>query len=387
MGELKFVIAPDSFKESLSALQAARTIEEAIREVVPAARIEVVPMADGGEGTVEALTAAAQGVIRREEITGPSGQPVMAEYGILDSGKDGGLKGKTAVLEAASTFGLAEVPKAERDPYWTTTRGMGELMLRLLDQGIREFIIGLGGSATNDGGMGMLSALGVRFYDRENKLLDGYGRDLADVARVSVEDLDPRLAECRILIASDVQNPLCGPQGASVVYGPQKGATPDQVAVLDEALESYAERLSTALGRSAKNSPGAGAAGGAGYALLSLGAELKSGAEVIASASRLKEKLEGADWVITGEGKSDYQTLYGKLPVYVARLAKEAGVPTILLSGSLGEKAEELEREFAACFSCVHRPMTLAECLEEAEGSLRSAARNLVRLIQGVSRT
>jgi glycerate kinase len=230
--------------------------------------------------------------------------------------------------------------------------------------------------------MGMLAALGMRFYDEEDRLLYGYGKDLSKIDRISAEGLDSRLSDCHILIASDVQNPLCGPQGATAIYGPQKGATSEQVAALDEALENYSERLSQTIGRNAKELPGAGAAGGAGYALLSLGAESASGAEVIASASRLKEKLVGADWVITGEGKSDHQTLYGKLPIYVARCAKEAGVRTILLSGSLGERAEDLEREFAACFACVPRPMTLTECIEEAESSLRSSARNVIRLIQ-----
>jgi len=378
---MKFVVAPDSYKESLSALQVARTIAEVIGEIIPTANIEVVPMADGGEGTVEALAAAVGGVIQFAEVTGPLGHRTQAAFSVLterDSEENGEM---TAVLEAASIFGLSLVPENDRDPYNTTTRGMGELVLQLLDQGIRKFIIGLGGSATNDGGMGLLAALGARFYDQYGKQLKGYGKDLLEVKRISVESLDSRLTHCNILIASDVQNPLCGSHGASVIYGPQKGATPAQVTALDVAMEQYANELSAALGRSMKDLSGAGAAGGAGFALLMLGAAITSGAEAVADAVKLKTRIAGADWVITGEGSSDYQTRYGKLPIYVARLAREAGVRTILLSGSLGVQAVELEQKFTACFACVPRPMSLPECIEEAERNLRSTARNIIRLL------
>ncbi|MCD9023208.1 glycerate kinase [Cohnella silvisoli] len=382
---MKFVVAPDSFKESLSALQVARAIAEAIRDVIPAAKIEIIPMADGGEGTVEALTAAAEGELLSAEVTGPLGTPVQAIYGIINNGNQGDKEQRTAVLEAASVFGLSFVPIDERNPYRTTTRGMGELMLQLLNQGIRRFIIGLGGSGTNDGGIGMLAALGAKFYNGQGQSLYGYGQDLLELKSVNVEALDARLSECDIVIASDVQNPLCGSDGASVIYGPQKGAQPDQVTALDLALNQYADILEEQTGRKAKTFPGAGAAGGTGFALLSVGAKIVQGAEVVANASRLRSKLTGADWVITGEGKSDNQTLNGKLPLYVARLAKEAGVRTILISGSLGENADELEMEFAASFSCVPRPMSLAVCLEQAEKNLSACARNVVRLIRSES--
>lgn len=341
-------------------------------------------MADGGEGTVEALAAAAQGELAQCEVTGPLGRAIVAKYGVFASPGQSASRETTAVLDAASIFGFSLVSANERDPYLTTSAGMGELMLRLLDQGIRKFIIGLGGSATNDGGIGLLTSLGARFYNGSGDLLEGYGKDLLEARKVNVEQLDRRLSQCHIVIASDVRNPLCGPQGASVVYGPQKGATPEQVAALDRAMDDYSELLSEATGRNMKSEPGAGAAGGVGYALLTLGAEMASGADVIASAAKLKEKLVGTDWVITGEGKSDNQTLYGKVPVYVARLAKEAGAKAILLSGSLGAETDELEREFAACFSCVPRSMSLSDCMAQAEKNLHFTARNVVRLLVAV---
>jgi glycerate kinase len=378
---MKFVVAPDSFKESLSALEVARTIAQSIRSVLPTANIELVPMADGGEGTVEALVEASGGIMENAEVTGPLGKPINVTLGYLVEGGEAGLGERTAVLEAASIFGLAQIPNSERNPYNTTTRGMGELMFQLLDQGIRRFIVGLGGSGTNDGGMGMLAALGARFYDQQGQLLFGYGKDLLELRSVSVEFLDPRLSECSITVASDVHNPLCGGNGASFIYGPQKGALPEQVEALDAALLGYADLLEQKLGLDVRELPGAGAAGGAGFALLLLGARLVQGAEVVATAARLRSKISGADWAITGEGKSDNQTLNGKLPIYVARLAKEAGVRTILISGSIGEDAAELEKEFIACFSCVPRPMSLAECLEKAEENLFASTRNVAKLL------
>ncbi|MFC4305349.1 glycerate kinase [Cohnella boryungensis] len=386
---MKIVVAPDSFKESLTSLQAATAIAQGIRESIPSAQVEIAPMADGGEGTVEALTAAAKGTLHHAIVCGPLGLPIETTYGLIARRSDVGdseTATRTAVIEAASLFGLQQTPASRRDPYVTTTRGMGELLLQLLDEGIRSFVIGLGGSATNDGGMGLLAALGARFYDADERLLPGFGRDLPEVRRIDGSGLDSRLADCDILVASDVRNQLCGEQGASAVYGPQKGATPEQIAALDEALRRYASLWAEEAGRAAMEIPGAGAAGGAGYALLLLGARMAPGAEVVASEARLREKLADADWVVTGEGKSDAQTLFGKLPVYVARLAKSAGVRTILLSGSLGDNARELESEFAACFPCVPRPMALAECLEQAEDHLRSCARNVARLLSAQAR-
>ncbi|RED65539.1 glycerate kinase [Cohnella lupini] len=377
---MKFVVAPDSFKESLSASEAARIIGEAIRSVHPNATVELAPMADGGEGTVEALVAAGAGKFRYSEVTGPLGKPVRSLFGILDG--DDAKSGKgTAVLEAASIFGLTIIPLSERNPYRTTTRGMGELMLQLLDEGFRKFIVGLGGSGTNDGGMGLLSALGAVFLDKQGESLRGFGEDLLKLDRIGLEALDPRLSDSEIVIASDVQSPLCGPDGASRVYGLQKGASPDQIDALDLSMSRYADRIEDHIGLKLRNSPGAGAAGGAGFALLAMGAKAVQGAEVVADASRLGSKLSGADWVITGEGKSDNQTLNGKLPFYVARLAKETGARTILISGSLGQNTEELEKEFSACFACVPRPMTVSECLEQAETTLSDCVRNVVKLL------
>ncbi len=380
---IKYVIAPDSFKESLTASEVAQTISEAILSVNPNASIIKVPMADGGEGTVEALVEAAQGTLHAAEVTGPRGERIRAVYGRIKQEVDGEADQDTAVLEAAALFGLSQIPANERDPYLATSRGMGELIVHLLDEGIRSFIIGLGGSGTNDGGMGLLAALGVRFKDAKGELLAGYGRDLFEIASVDAGPFDARLKECRILVASDVQNSLCGKDGASAVYGPQKGATPEQVEALDRELERYAGLLEEATGCSFKDRPGAGAAGGAGFALLIAGAKLMPGAELIGSAANLPGKLTDADWVITGEGKSDNQTLFGKLPVYVARQAKAAGARSLLISGSLGPQSEQLNSEFFACFSCVPRPMPLSDCLDQARDNLYHTAVNVVRLADG----
>jgi len=382
-GGIKYVVAPDSFKESLSASEVAQTISEAILSVNPNASIVKVPMADGGEGTVEALVEAAQGTLHAAEVTGPRGERIRAVYGRIKQAIDGEADQDTAVLEAAALFGLSQIPANERDPYLATSRGMGELIVHLLDEGFRSFIIGLGGSGTNDGGMGLLAALGVRFKDAEGEPLAGYGRDLFEIASVDVAPIDARLKECRILVASDVQNPLCGKDGASEVYGPQKGATSEQVRALDQELARYAGLLEKAMGIVFQNNPGAGAAGGAGFALLLAGAQLMPGAELIGSAANLPAKLVDADWVITGEGKSDNQTLFGKLPVYVARLAQSAGARSLLISGSLGPQSEQLNSEFTACFSCVPRPMPLSDCLEQARDNLYHTTINVVRLADG----
>lgn len=323
---MNVVIAPDSFKGSLSAKEISLIMKKSCLDVFPDAEVILKPMADGGEGTLDSLLFTTKGKRLHIPCTGPLGEKIKAPVGILGDGK-------TAVIEVASVSGITQVPEHKRNPYRTTTYGIGQCIQFVLDQGLRNIVIGLGGSATNDGGMGMLSALGAQFFSEDNEKPGMFGYDLLKIARVDLSRLDERLRHTRILIASDVRNPLCGQQGASHVYGPQKGATRDQVLQLDRALDRYSNLLEKQTGIQAKHTPGAGAAGGLGFALLSLGAKIKSGAELIASYSHLEETVAGADLVLTGEGQSDRQTFYGKAPGYVAQLCKKYGVPSILLSG------------------------------------------------------
>jgi len=369
----RMVIAMDSFKGSLSSVQAGNIVKKALLAHFPGAEAEVVPMADGGEGTLEAIAAAAGGRIVPMNATGPLGSPVKTAYVIRDD---------TAVLETAHVAGLTMVPQDHRHPYRTTTAGLGELMRSALDAGIRKFVIGLGGSATCDGGIGMLRAFGARFLDADGRELKGCGADLLRLHAVDLAGLDPRLKDCEIIAASDVTNPLCGPQGASIVFAPQKGASADEADLLDRHMARYAALMENALGRSLQNTPGAGAAGGLGFALLALGAQIRSGAEMILELSGFREKLARADWVITGEGRSDRQTLYGKLPFRVAQIAKACGVPAILISGSLGEGAGELGEHFAGCFAAVREPASVQECMAQAEPLLFSCAANVFRLLR-----
>jgi glycerate kinase len=380
---MKFVVAPDSYKGSLSAAKVGSIMEAAIRSVLPDADIRVIPMADGGEGTVDALVAATDGERIAVQATGPLGKPVDTVFGLLKRDDT-----PIAVMEAANIFGLPMLAEGQRNPYRTTSRGLGDVLRAALDQGYRRIVIGLGGSSTNDGGIGMLTALGVTFTDAEGCKLEGYGADLERIAAVSRDGLDPRLAECDITVASDVDNPLCGLRGASHVFGPQKGATPEQVERLDSAMQAYAALLEREWGTQASLRSGAGAAGGLGFALMMLGAAIVPGAQVVEQSTGLGEHMAGADWVFTGEGRSDSQTLFGKLPVHVARLAKRSGAKAVLISGSLGADAGELNREFVACFSAVQRPASLQQCMDpdEAEANLSSCVTGVVRVIAASNR-
>ncbi|OXM82633.1 glycerate kinase [Paenibacillus rigui] len=377
---MRFVIAPDSFKGSLSSLEAGSIIQRAILQEIPDAETIVIPLADGGEGTVETLVTATDGRRVSIRLTGPLGDKVDTVYGVIS--------GDTVALEVASICGLAMVPAPLRNPMHTTTRGVGELLCAALDQGYRKFIVGLGGSATNDGGLGLLQALGGRFTDPQGKEVGGgNGSSLLEIAGADLSSLDPRIRECDIQVACDVKNPLCGEQGATFIFGPQKGASPEQLTVLDPAMLRYALAIEAHLDQHGLHvTPGAGAAGGLGFAMLVLGAQLQPGAEVMSRAVQLREHLAQADWVITGEGRSDFQTLYGKLPIHVAGLAREAGVNALLLSGSLGQGHEQLYGAFTACFSIVHQPTTLEDCLDHAEAYLFDAAVNIARLLRTASR-
>lgn len=374
---MNIVIAPDSFKESLSALDVARAIEAGFREVFPDAHYLKVPVADGGEGTVQALIDATGGTRRTLTVTGPTGTAIEAAYGLTEST---GL----AVIEMAAASGLERVPVDARDPRVTTTFGTGQLIRDALDAGARHFVIGLGGSATNDGGAGLLQALGVRLLDADGRDLGPGGAALARLARIDVAGLDPRLAACRIDVACDVTNPLVGPTGASAVFGPQKGATPAMVEELDRCLRRFAEVIHRDLGKDVADIPGTGAAGGLGAALLAvLGARLRPGCEVVTDAIELERLVAGADLVITGEGRTDGQTLYGKTPVGVARVAARCGVPVIGLSGALTlDSAAVHAHGIDAVFAAVRRPCTVDEALRDAAVNLRSAARNVAAALR-----
>ncbi len=374
---MRIIVAPDSFKGSLSALAAAEAIERGIRAVFPDAEVIKVPIADGGEGTVEALVAATGGRVEHRTVRGPLGEPVRAHWGVLGDGK-------TAVIEMAAASGLPLVPKERRDPRITTTWGTGELMKAALDAGLATLVIGIGGSATNDGGAGMARALGARFLDADGRDLPEGGAALARLARIDLAGLDPRLAGAGVLVACDVDNPLTGPRGASAVYGPQKGATPEMVRELDAALGNYARIAKAETGRDAADVPGAGAAGGLGAGLLFFTpARLRPGVEIVVETTGLSTKMKGADLVITGEGRTDFQTAMGKAPVGVARVAKPLGVPVVCLAGGLGDGADDvLERGIDALASVVPQAMALEECMARGAELLEAAAARLCRLLR-----
>ena len=374
---MRVVVAPDSFKGSISALGVANAVERGIHAVFPEAEVCKVPIADGGEGTVEALVTAAGGQIIKQQVTGPLGQSVTAIWGLLGDEE-------TAVIEMAAASGLTLVPKEQRDPRVTTTLGTGQLIKAVLDRGIRRLIIGIGGSATNDGGTGMAKALGARFLDGKGAELLPGGAALANLASIDLTGFDPRVADLEILVACDVDNPLCGPRGASAVYGPQKGATPEMVAELDAALKVYAAAAEKATGKQVADYPGAGAAGGLGAGLMFFtNAELRPGVEIVLETTGFAELVSDADLVITGEGRTDFQTAYGKAPVGVAKIAKQYNKPVICLSGGLGQGHQDVFCQgIDGVMSCVPQPMALEECIQGGAAMVEAAAERLCRIIQ-----
>ena len=374
---MKIVIAPDSFKESLSALDVALHIREGFRAVYPDADYVVLPVADGGEGTVDALVAATGGRRITRRVVGPLGDEVEAFYGVTGDGD-------AAVIEMAAASGLELVPPDARNPLVTTTFGVGELIRAALDDGARRFIIGIGGSATNDGGAGMLQALGVRFLDVGGRDLALGGGALADLERIDLSGLDPRLAACAIEVACDVDNPLVGPHGASAIFGPQKGATPEMVRVLDANLARYAALIERTIGKSVADMPGAGAAGGLGAGLHAfLGARLRPGIEIVMETVEMDRVVADADLIVTGEGRLDGQTIHGKTPIGVASVAERHGKPVIAIAGSLGRGFEAVyDHGIAAVFSVLSRPCTVAEALAEGAVNLRNTARDVAATLR-----
>ena len=373
---MRIIVAPDSFKGSVSALGVAEAMERGIHAVFPEAEVIKVPIADGGEGTVEALVAATGGRLRHTEVQGPLGESVCAHWGVSGDGH-------TAFLEMASASGLPLVPRDLRDPRLTSTFGTGELMKAALDAGLRKLVIGIGGSATNDGGTGMARALGVRFLDAAGQDLPEGGGALDRLVRIDLTGLDPRLAEASLMVACDVDNPLCGPRGATAVYGPQKGATPAMVPVLDAALKNYATVAAAATGRDVALLPGAGAAGGLGAGLLFFTpASLRPGVAIVLETTGFEALVSGAHLVITGEGRTDFQTAMGKAPVGVAAVAKRHGVPVVCLSGGLGEGAGDvLAHGIDALASVVPQPMSLEACMAQGADLVEAATARLCRLL------
>ena len=372
---MKIVIAPQGFKGNLSALQVARAIVSGIKRVLPDAVTTIKPMADGGEGTVPALVDATGGKIMTKEVTDPLGGRVTAHWGLLSDKV-------TGVIEMAAASGLPLVPPEKRNPLVTTTYGTGELILAALESGCRKLIIGIGGSATNDGGAGMAQALGAKLVDSKGTALPFGGAALANLERINVTTLDARLADCEVLIASDVTNPLCGAQGASAVYGPQKGATPQMVAQLDAALAHYADVIQRDLGVEVKNVPGAGAAGGLGAGLIAfLKAKVIPGIDVVIQASGLVESLKDADLVFTAEGKIDSQTAYGKVPTGVAKKAKEFGLPVIAIAGEVADDYRVVyQHGIDAVLSIAPGPISLSQSMTEAERLVTDTAERAIRL-------
>ncbi|WP_144493230.1 glycerate kinase [Bacillus pumilus] len=369
---MKIVIAPDSFKESLSAYEIACAIERGFQAILPDAEYVKLPMADGGEGTVQSLVDATGGYIIHHVVTGPLGDPVDAFFGMLGDGE-------TAVIEMAAASGLHLVPQEKRNPLFATSRGTGELILAALDQGAKRVIIGLGGSATNDGGVGMMQGLGAAFLDQAGQELSPGGGALHQLASIDLTGLDPRLQCVRLEAACDVDNPLTGERGASAVFGPQKGADEEMVQVLDKNLAHFAQIAEKQFNVSFEDVEGAGAAGGLGASLLGfLRADLQRGIDIVLKAVQFDDVIKEADLVITGEGRIDQQTIYGKTPIGVAKAAKQYHLPVIGIAGSLSKDSTVVhEHGIDALFSIVPGVTSLSEAMRDADLHVERTARNI----------
>lgn len=377
MSTKTFVLAPDSFKESMTAKEVCIAMENGISKVFPDANYIHVPMADGGEGTVQSLVDATGGKLYYKDVTGPLGSLVTASYGILGDGE-------TAVLEMASASGISYVTKETKNPLITTTYGTGELIRECLDRGINKIIIGIGGSATNDGGAGMAEALGVKFLDASGYPIPRGGLGLGQLAKIDVTGLDKRLEEVELIIACDVDNPLCGERGASHVFGPQKGATPEMVLQLDRNLAHYAEIAKLQLGKDVAHIPGAGGAGGLGAGLLIFThAVLNRGIEIVIEYSGLKDKLAQADYCFTGEGGIDFQTKFGKTPYGVAKTAKALDKPVIAIAGYIGEGIDSLyEIGIDTVFGIVPGAADIEKLLKDGPKNVERTCENIARLLR-----
>jgi glycerate kinase len=373
---MRILIAPDSYKNALSALEVAKSLKSGLQKVFPDAEMKILPMADGGEGTVEALIDATGGQIISTRVHDPLMRPIESSFGITGDGV-------TAVIEMASASGIQMITSDERNPWITTTFGTGELIHAALDNGCRDVILGIGGSATNDCGTGMAAALGVKFLDQTgNPVVQGGGM-LAEVVRIDMSGLDERIKDTKIMVACDVTNPLTGPDGASHVYGPQKGANPDMVKKLDSNLERFSGLIAEQLGKEVGNIPGAGAAGGLGAGLIAfLDGELVEGVPIIAAKTGLDEAVAKTDIVITGEGGIDFQTQFGKTPYGVAQVAKKHGKPVIAVTGTIGEGAEELYNQgIDVVVSILDKPLSLEEAIKQTPNLLEATGERIGRLL------
>ncbi len=370
---MKLVIAPDSYKESLSAGEVCAAFAEGWQRARPEDTFEFLPLADGGEGTTVAITNACDGTIKHHQVTGPTEQPVNGFIGLW--GED------NAVIEIAAASGLHQVPFDSRNPELTTSFGTGELIKFALDQGARNLVIGLGGSGTNDGGAGILQALGVKLLDDSGKELNLGAKNLTRLETIDITEMDSRLTECKIQVASDVNNPLLGDNGASAIFGPQKGATPEQVDLLDSYLEHFANKLESYLDKPFRNLPGSGAAGGAGFALLSvLSAEFVPGIELVLDLMSFGERIKDADLIVTGEGRMDHQSLMGKAPQGVLNQALLQNKPIIGIAGSIGDNSQALlDAGFTSIFDITPGAISLEQALQDARYNLINTASNLAR--------
>ncbi len=375
---MKIILAPDSFKENLTSLQVAAALEKGVRRVLPNALCVKVPMADGGEGTVQSLVDATGGKFLRKRVTGPTGKPVSARYGLL-------ADGETAVIEMAEASGLPLVSGKQKNPLITTTYGTGELMLDAAKRGAKKIIIGIGGSATNDGGVGMAQALGVRFLNKQGKEITelGAGGMINKIASIDMKGLSPLIIKTKVIVACDVNNPLCGKNGASNVFGPQKGATPAMVKTLDANLKHLGAIIKKDLKKNVVNVKGAGAAGGLGAGLVAFtNARMKSGVDIVIEATELYKHLKGADLVITGEGRVDFQTAFGKTPSGVAKAARKHRVPTVAIGGGITDDANGVFKHgIDGLESACARDMTLEVAILNSKPHLANAAERVLRLV------
>ena len=374
---MKIVISPQTFKGSISALDAAHAMRKGVLRVMPDADTVIVPVADGGDGTLETLVEGSGGETKTAKVHGPLGERIEALWGAMGDGE-------TAMIEMARTSGLALVPLDSRDPLRSTTYGLGEAIVAALDEGFRQFILGIGGSATNDAGAGMAQALGIRLLDAAGSELGPGGAPLADLDRIDISGIDPRVKQSSFAVACDVTNPLTGPEGASAVYGPQKGATPEMVERLDQALIHFAKVVRRELHIDVEYAQGAGAAGGLGGGMLAfLNAELRPGVDIVMDAVGIDEALQGADLVLVGEGEVDFQTVYNKAPIGVARKAKRLDIPVVAISGGLGEGYKTVhEHGIDAAVSIQSGPMSLDESSQRASELIANATEQALRIIQ-----
>ncbi|WML33164.1 glycerate kinase [Clostridium sp. OS1-26] len=374
--DLVIVLAPDSFKESMTAKEACEAMERGIKKVNANINCIHVPMADGGEGTMQSLVDATGGEIYSLNVIGPLGNEVKAMYGILGDGE-------TGVLEMASSSGIHLVASEKRNPLVTTTFGTGQLIKACLDHGVKKLLIGIGGSATNDGGAGVIQALGGKLLDKEGKELGFGGGELGKLATIDLTNFDERLKDVEIEVACDVNNPLCGERGASNVFGPQKGATPEMISVLDFNLRHYSSVIKEQINKDVLDIPGAGAAGGLGAGLMAfLNGKLKKGIDMVIEYSGLEEKVKSADMVWTGEGSIDFQTQYGKTPLGVATIAKNYNKPVVALAGKIGEDIDILySKGIDSIFGIMKGVTTIEEALEKGQENIERTAENIIRMI------